>query len=440
MKKLLIPIVLVFIRFFAKLQLKKINPQIIGVGGSSGKTSTALFISSVLGKKYKVKHSKGKNSETGIPLDILNLELKENGIKDWISVLIKSPIRVIADYKKYDIYVVEMGIDSPKKPKNMEYLLSIVKPHMGVVTNISIEHSLNFDPFVKSEDLAQRKEEILNLIAKEEGLLLKSIEESGRSVINLDDPLISNLLPLKSKTITVSAKIPSADFYISDIKVTKEQFGVNFTFLKDDFKIIVPRPLPKYFAYSFVLSIAVCFSFGISVKDAIDLLISNFELPPGRFSIFKGIKNTTILDSSYNSSLDATIGALEVVPQLFENQRKVGIIGDMRELGSLSETQHELLAREIPKNLDFAILIGPLTKSYVVPVLEKAGFKHKSFESFKEASAHIESLIKRNDVILVKGSQNTLFLERAVEILLLDKKDKEKLCRRGKFWDKKRKE
>lgn len=440
MKFFLTQIVLLYIRFFAKLQLKKINPQIIGVGGSSGKTSTAWFISLILSKKYEVKHSKGKNSETGIPLNILNLDLKEAGLRDWLRVLIMAPMRVITDYKKYDVYVVEMGIDSPKKPKNMEYLLGIVKPHMGVITNISVEHSFNFDPFVDSKDFTKRKEEILSLIAREEGQLLKSINESGISVVNLDDSLISDLLPLKSKIVTVSAKVPSADFYISSIKISKEQFEVNFTFLKDDYRITVPRPLPKYFAYSFVLSIAAAFSFGISVQDSIDLLISGFELPPGRFSIFKGIKNTTIIDSSYNSSLEAAVGALEVIPQISENRRKVGVLGDMRELGSLSKIQHELMAREIPKNLDFVILIGPMTKSYVAPVLEKSGFEYKSFESYKEAKTQIEGLIKKNDVVLVKGSQNTLFLERVVEMLLLDSKDSDKLCRRGKFWDVKRKQ
>ena len=111
----------------------------------------------------------------------------------------------------------------------------------------------------------------------------------------------------------------------------------------------------------------------------------------------------------------------------------------MRELGSLSPVLHELLAREILKTCDFVILIGKIMQEFVAPVLEKENFEFLAFDTFKNAKEVIRRSIKRNDVILVKGSQNTLFLERAVEILLADKSDRDLLCRRGSFRDKMRK-
>jgi len=122
--------------------------------------------------------------------------------------------------------------------------------------------------------------------------------------------------------------------------------------------------------------------------------------------------------------------------QINSGRRKVGILGDMRELGSLAKIQHQELSKIILKKLDFAILIGPSMKEFVVPVLAGENFPFVFFDSFKDAKDKIPDLIKENDLILVKGSQNTLFLERAVELLLRNKKDAERLCRRGEFWKK----
>ena len=76
---------------------------------------------------------------------------------------------------------------------------------------------------------------------------------------------------------------------------------------------------------------------------------------------------------------------------------------------------------------------------FVAPILKKENFEFVSFDSFKNAKESIPGSVKKDDLILVKGSQNTLFLERAVEMLLEDKSDAKKLCRRGDFWDSVRK-
>lgn len=437
MKKIFINFYLAYLRFFAQIQLKKISPLIIGIGGASGKSSTALLLGNVLKNKYKVKEGKGKNSETGLPLSILDIEMKDYSISSWIKALFAAPFKTITNHKKYDIYIAEMGIDSPKPPKNMDYLLRILKPNIGVLTNIDIEHSLNFDEFVKEEDIAKRRDEILAITAKEEGLLLKSLDSNSTSVINLDDENISGLLPLKSRTITISLKDKNADFYVNQVKISKDNFEMGFIFLKEKYKLEIKSPLPKYYAYSFIYVIAISFLCKINIEEVITLIEQNFSLPPGRFSIFNGIKNSTIIDSSYNSSLAATTGAIESL-SLMAKGRRVGILGDMRELGTLSRYAHETLAKVILKNLDFAIIIGPMMREYVAPILERENFKFISFEKYKDAKDEIISDLRNNDFILVKSSQNTLFLERVVEMLLANKKDVEKLPRRGSFWNSKR--
>jgi UDP-N-acetylmuramyl pentapeptide synthase len=112
----------------------------------------------------------------------------------------------------------------------------------------------------------------------------------------------------------------------------------------------------------------------------------------------------------------------------------------MRELGKETKNAHEEIAKNIKEVVDFPILIGPLMKKYVAPLLKNSGKNYKAFEKFTKAKNFIKSEIKNGDVILVKGSQNTLLLERVVEMLLKNKEKKRKLCRQRDFWEKKRKQ
>lgn len=420
------------------MQLRKINPFIIGVGGASGKTSLSNFIALILEKEYKVKQGKGKNSETGIPLDILNLSITTNSLLDWIRLLTLSLLRVLFDYRKFEIYVAEMGIDSPLEPKNMSYLLKIVKPTVGVLTNISFEHSQQFDPLVDAKSISERKEDILELTAKQEGLLLTTLPKEGFAVLNLDDENIANLKSeITATCITVSAVNKDAVFYIEKIQNFVDKFLVVFVHNGKRYKIEIANPLPKHFAYSFLLSIAVVSTKGVEIRNAINALQSDFSLPSGRMTVFKGIKDTILLDSSYNNAtLTPILDLLDFVFEIGKQRRRVGIIGDMRELGTMSKALHEQVANKILTTLDFAIIIGPLSQKYIEPILRKNKFEFLSYSSFSQSKQAILENIKPKDIILIKGSQNTLFLERVVEMLLQNKEDVKRLCRRGEFWEK----
>lgn len=428
------------LKILAKIQVFKIKPTIIGVGGAAGKTSLSNFISIVLRKNYRVRDIKGKNSETGIPLSILGVSIENYSVLEWFKILILSYIKVIFDWSHYDFLIAEMGIDSPFEPKNMRYLLKIIKPKIGVLTNIALEHSEYFDSLVKNKDQDMRKKEILKVTSQQEELLLKSVSKEGFVILNIDDPQISKIKDIKSTKIIVSAKNKNADFFIKNVETTINKFDIQFFYNADDYKIKIPTPLPSYYAYSLVLSIAVLVRCGVSVSRSIEILEKNFSLPPGRATIFKGIKDATIIDSSYNSSPSAIVEMLDLLSNISNKRRRVAVIGDMRELGSLSASEHKSLGEQLTKNTDLVILVGSLTSMYTASVLRKNRHSYYSFATFSQAKKTILENIKEKDIILVKGSQNTLFLERVTKMLLKDQKDAVKLCRRGFYWDKKRKE
>lgn len=439
-RQTLVKLVLFYFRILAGLQLRKINPIIIGVGGASGKTSLSGLIFLILKEKYKVRQGMGKNSETGLPLNILGISINNYSTLDWIKAFILAPFKVMLDWNNYDIYVAEMGIDGPFEPKNMSYLLKILKPQIGVLTNISLEHSQYFDTLVKDNNPEEREKEILDLTARQESLLVTSLTKQQTAVINADDSQTQKYLDkIKANVVSVSLSNPKADFFARNIETSISSFKVNFYRNRKNYDIKLNIPLPNHYAYSFLLSIAVCSKLGFSIEEAIKALEKNFSLPPGRMSVFEGIKETLIIDSSYNNAtLMPLLDILEMLKKIAGKRRKVAILGDMRELGTLSQTQHEIIAKKILETSDLAILIGPEMQKFVAPILKNNNFTFSDFSTFTNAKDEILKVIKSQDLILVKSSQNTLFLERVVEMLLKNVTDKEKLCRRGEFWDKKR--
>ncbi len=442
MRKFAVSFVLWYLRFFAKLQLRKMNAKIIGVGGSSGKTSLTLLISLILKEKYKVKQSGGKNSEVGLPLDILDIAIGNNSFYDWVRILVLAFLKAFQNPKQYDYYIVEMGIDSPVEPKNMSYLLKIVTPDIAVVTNVSLEHSQYFDDFVKEKDPEKREQEIIKLTAKQETLLLTSLSKMNMAIVNIDDEQIKQILPdIHSRKIFISLQNKSADFYAKEIGIDLDKFLLEFVYMNKTYKIILHQPLPMHFAYEFLFALGIATNLQIPIETSVSAIENNFALPPGRLSIFKGIKDTTIIDSSYNNAtLAPIIDVLDLMQKFGGKRRKVAVLGDMRELGSMSKINHEAVAKKILSSLDLVILIGPLMQNYVAPILEKNNFHFFSFSTFTAAKEKIIESIKKDDIVLVKGSQNTLFLERVVEMLLVDKNEIAKLCRGGEFWDLKRSE
>jgi UDP-N-acetylmuramoyl-tripeptide--D-alanyl-D-alanine ligase len=127
----------------------------------------------------------------------------------------------------------------------------------------------------------------------------------------------------------------------------------------------------------------------------------------------------------------------------FEN-RKVAVLGDMRELGSQAEIEHKKAAQKAVRVADKIILVGPLMKNYFLPEAKKQGFPEEKITSFLspyKAANFVKKNIQKKDVVLIKGSQNTIFLEIVVKKLMANPEEAESLlCRQSDFWKRKKQE
>ena len=440
-KQLFFSFILSYFKLCAQIQLKKIKPKIIGITGSAGKTTTLEAVAAILeSTHFKVKVSRKANSETGIPLNILGLTPETLALFEWIKLILLCPIQLLTNWEHYDIYVVEMGIDSPYPPKNMGYLLEIVQPDIGVLLNATPTHSETFDHLVSSQDPVQRAQEITRLIAEEKGKIVTTLGSNKTAVVYNDQPEIVALLPkISAKTITFGTK--NAAVIVQNYLLTKSGTQFEYTVLGKKMLLnFANKALPEHFALSFAAAISVGISLKIEPTVIAHSLETNFKLPPGRATLIEGMNNSLIIDSTYNASTKPTLDMLELLKTI-PGDTKVALLADMREIGTVAQTEHEKVAQKASAVCNLVVLVGPLMQQFALPVIQKTKTEVHWFKNAYTAADYLKSKLKKNTVVLVKGSQNTLLLEIAVEQLMAHPDQTEKvLARRGVFWDKKRAE
>lgn len=445
-RKFLGKLIIYYLKIFAKISILINNPYVIGVAGSVGKSSTCSAIEAVLKKEKKLLHIH-TNSETGVPLGILGLEKGDYSIHFWIKVIFFTPLKLLY-LKKFEIVLIEMGIDDPNPPKNMSYLLSIVKPQIGIITHESATHTEQFSKILtkKEKNLPNKmKEEILiEALTKEDFLLLKN-KKCQYGIVNTSNKFINNELQinrLKNIKIAKTGKKDNDQIIFDNYQINRNSTIFSYFINsenKEKQKISLKLKnylLPQEYQIIFAQAIAVGLIFKISLKKIINNLENNFKIPKGRSSLFINKKSQIIVDSSYNASKEAVFSLLNLTQKLAEqnNYPIVIILADMLELGPLTKSEHLTVGRASLKVADSLLLVGSLTKKYIFPMHKQYPNKIQHFQNLNELRKHLKNINKKS-TILFKGSQGQLWLEEALKILI-DKNEYNKLCRQDEFWKK----
>lgn len=433
-------LVLQILRLLAMFQLKKMGGKVISVTGSVGKTTCKDFLFELLKTKYRVKKTpKSLNSESGVPLAILNQESGYSNPLLWLKTFRGIILTLVFDWQRVDFFIIEMGVD---KPGDMGYLLSFVKPWASIFLGVKPVHTAAFESFADS----------LLAIYQEKKKLVEALPKGGMAVLNLEDESLKNdsllLESLKKNEVSTIGIVSSSDQArgpLADIgsinDASSSESGLRFSLNEggNSLELSLPNVLGNDFALTLGSAIILAKKLGISDEDLRQSAL-NFKLAPGRMNLIKGIKDTIIIDSSYNASKFPMLMALDVLAE-FKSRRKIAVLGDMRELGQMAKNEHEEVAQKAVQISDEIVLVGPLMKQFFLPKALELGFtvdKIHWFDNSKEAARFTQDqLIKGGEAILVKGSQNTIFLERVVFALMLEKeKAKDLLCRQEEYWKK----
>lgn len=403
-----------YFKFWAKIQLKLWNPRIIVITGSSGKTTTLHLLESQIGNDAHYSHH--ANSAFGVCFDILGLHRKTLKKSEWIALYIKAPLLAFKKPYKQKLYVVEVDCDRPKEGK---FLAKLLKPHSVIWLSSTQTHSANFQNQVESKKFNNVEE----AISYEFGNLIAYAKDFV--ILNQDNNQIVDQGKRTNSKISWVSKSNCKNYSVSSS-------GVQFLTKSGDYKISYLLPKESYY------SIEACKLILDNLNIVMDTSFNKLVLPPGRSSIFRGVKDITIVDSSYNSSADALKAMLALFKD-FKAKSKWLVLGDILEQGSQEESIHVGAAADIASvGANKIILVGPRLKKYTSPELLKIGVKKDSlvvYESPKDALDYILKEINGDETILFKGAR---FLEGVIEHLLADKSDVEKLCRRESIWQKRR--
>ncbi len=441
--------VLYYIRFWAKLALVIGHPVTVGIAGSVGKSSTKDVLLAMLTEVAKPRATYG-NSETGVPLGILNISIGDSSAKDWLRIIITSPTRIF-NLTQTSHLIIEMATDEPYPPKNMDYLLSIVRPQFSILLNTFPIHTMQFEAALQEVPAAQlaawtdadKAEFALQRLAEEDAKIIS--RNSGTvGIYNSDNHLVSQqMLQYLSQeplaTLYNFGQQPDSDISYGAYEIGPSGSAFGLKVEGNDYRLAINNYLlPE--EYREVLSAALLagIKLGFGAEDLVASLGKHLHLDKSRASLFKGLNDSIIIDSSYNasgSSVRAFVTMIHALKQQTHRQA-VLVLGDMREIGLAVQQEHEAVAQTIMGVADQVYLVGEFTQKYIKPWLEtnQPGLSVKWFATYEQLNQDIVSNLPSKALVLIKGSQNTIFLEETVKALLADPQDAQRLCRQADYW------
>jgi UDP-N-acetylmuramoyl-tripeptide--D-alanyl-D-alanine ligase len=354
----------------AKYYKEKFDIPYVAVTGSVGKTTTRDMIYSTVSSKFNTLKNQGNlNNHFGVPLTLFNLN------------------------KDIECAIIEMGMSGFNEIK---YLADIVNPKIAVISNIGLSHIENLG---SQEGILKAKMEITS-----------NFDENSILIINGDDKFLSTIKNQNYRIKTFGFN-KNNDIYCKEYKMY-EDYTIFKCVIKDKEEEIFIPAVGEHNIYNALAAILVGLSVGLDFEE-IKNGLKNFKATGMRLDVIKN-ENYTIINDTYNASPDSMKAALNVLSR-YEN-RKVAILGDMFEMGSYEEEGHRLVGKHTKDTLDILITIGKSSK-FISDEALKNGVKNiYHFETKEDAINHLEKIINKKDVILVKASRG-MKLEKIVEYL-----------------------
>jgi UDP-N-acetylmuramyl pentapeptide synthase len=413
---------------FKNYVLKKLQKYVVGyfkkhpevklivVAGSVGKTSTKRAIADLLSKRYRVRmHEGNHNTDVSAPLAILGINYPANpkSLFAWAKVF-RAARRRIHEPTDVDVIVQELGTDHPGEIAAFGRYL---QPDIACITAVAPEH---MEFFGTIEVVAQEE---MAVAAYSKFVLINRDDVEGRFADFETNPNFSTY----GTSGAAEYRFERQDFAI-DTGYSGSIIAVDHQPFAATIKVVGEHSLRPV-----VGAVAVGMIMGLTQQDIVDGL-SLIRPVPGRMNLLRGIGGTTIIDDTYNSSPAAAAAALQALYSFTDAGQRIAILGDMRELGNVSQAEHEKLGHMCdPSLLSWVVLVGPDCEKYLAPAARARGCQVHVARHAIEAGEFVRSVTEEGAMILVKGSQNTIYLEEAVKVLC-DMTEDAELVRQSAEW------
>ncbi len=363
---------------FASYHRHRINPCVVAVSGSSGKTTTKDMLTAILGAEGKLLATEGnKNNLIGLPQTLLRLE------------------------EGHEIAVVELGMN---RPGELARLTEIARPDVGLITNIFEAH---IGQFGSLKNLIAGEAEIIDAMPRESLLVMNAdCAQSAKALESARRPL---------QLMTFGVNTP-ADVMAEEI-LKIQPFGYRMRIRARGNEAWVELHLfGRFQVYNSLAAIGVSLALGVPLADAAERL-NNFRPASMRTEVeeFKGMR---LLKDCYNAAPTATMEAIASLrdyrPEV--KGRMVALLGDMLELGDFEEMYHRAVGqRVVDVALDLVVTVGRRART-IHEVVCKAGLPCRHCDTPAEAGMYLAETLRPNDTLLVKGSR-LMRLEEAISTL-----------------------
>lgn len=414
-------LVATILKLEARAVLWKYRPKIVAVTGSVGKTGTKEAIRAVLVSKYRVRASqKSFNSEIGVPLTILGLDNAWGNLLAWLKNFLEGLVLIVlpSDYPEW--LVLEVGVD---RPGDMAAMVKWLPLDVVVVTALP-EIPVHVEYFGTPE-----------AVVREKWLLPSALPQTGVAVLNFDDQKIKELASgLHCRQISygfsASAKVRGSDphpTYSDEQKERPSGLGMRVDYDGASVPFQLKGVLGQHQLYSLLAAAAVGVGQGINLVEA-RAALEQLAPVPGRMRLLAGIKDTIIIDDTYNASPIALEGALETLHELRLAGRKIAVLGDMMELGDHAVAEHRKAGIHAARVAHLLVTVG-LRMKFATEEAARKKMGKKSlhhFDDSRAAGAWLQNELEPGDVVLVKGSQSVR-MERVVEEIMAEPELKNKL-------------
>jgi UDP-N-acetylmuramoyl-tripeptide--D-alanyl-D-alanine ligase len=402
--------------------IRRKQPKVVAVAGSVGKTSTKMAVAMVLSQKYRtLAHQGNYNSELGLPLSVFRLTVPRILFNPfaWVWCFLRAEGQIWGRYP-YKVLVLELGTDHPGEiPRYVRYL----SPDLGIISAVSPEH---MELFANLDEVAAEELELVpackQVLADSDEIAPryreKYIEKHGVKYeyygLEVKDGYSFKITDANPLTGTSGSIMLNSKVVLKGVML--QVYGAH----------MVKRALAAYAAGKML---------GLS-GEQLEAGLEQITAVPGRMQPLSGIEGTTLIDDTYNSSPSAAKAALEALSAAPGKGRRIAVMGTMNELGRESPRYHEEVGGAAA-GVDLLITVGADAVKHLGPAAVKAGLdptRLKPADSPYLAADFLKLMLQPGDIVLLKGSQNGVFLEEAVKRLLADPSDSSKLVRQSPAW------
>ncbi|MBI2104515.1 MAG: UDP-N-acetylmuramoyl-tripeptide--D-alanyl-D-alanine ligase [Candidatus Omnitrophica bacterium] len=359
----------------ARFHRRRLDPSVIAVTGSCGKTTTKELIAHLLGEPAAVLKTFGtQNNHIGVPLTLLRLTPRQR------------------------LAVVELGSNHPGE---IAYLASIAEPDAAVLTNIGPVH-LEF--FGSLMGVLKEKISLLDAVSPEGCVVLPGDQLD----VCLEAP--RHLLPT-TRVVTFGTS-DRCDLQALDIQRAPDGMLMR---LRDRLSQWLVPLIGYHNVENALAAVACAWAMGVPLSVAQERLLS-FEAVPLRSQVVR-CNGLTILNDCYNANPLSFARALETLRDL-QVRRKLAIVGDMLELGEYAPSAHQAIGRMATQmGIDAVLAVGEYAGAVAEGVREADGGEVTVYQSVRELIEQLPSVLQHGDGLLVKGSRR-LNLEQVTDFLL----------------------